>query len=325
MSWLLNDPLSDINIQLARQIQEYRVTDLAFELILTPLSIEIPEVLGGVTVSATRQGQNIPWHLVVQKAGWFSPENMPLPVILVPGLGTLLFDEDFGPHLPWHSIIDYEKHFALEELPDNFDKDAIQILGRMPINASTTPLVVGNPSWDLPDAESEATKVGDTLNVRPLIGENATIAAVRNALSSASFIHLATHAVFHATSPLESQIKLFDGELSVGDLLGVWSTAKLIVLSACESGSGKPLAGGEISSLATVLLRAGVRSVVASLWPVDDAATAFLMTKFHAALQTNIDVPEALASAMHIVRNEPGWDDPFYWAGFVTFQRGMAH
>ena len=78
------------------------------------------------------------------------------------------------------------------------------------------------------------------------------------------------------------------------------------------------------AGLATALLLAGVRSVVASLWPVDDAATAFLMTGFYKALQTGLDVPEALASATQMVRQQPGWDDPYYWAGFVTFQRGIS-
>jgi CHAT domain-containing protein len=92
----------------------------------------------------------------------------------------------------------------------------------------------------------------------------------------------------------------------------------------CESGSGETLAGGELSGLATTLLLAGARSVVASLWPVDDAATAFLMTSFYRALQTGLDVPQALVSAMSTVREQPGWDDPYYWAGFVIFQRGTG-
>ena len=217
LSWLPNDPLSDVVTQLALGIQEYQVSDTWFESIITHLSTDIPEVLRRVVVSPTRQGQNIPWHLIIQRDGWLSPEKRPLSVILVPGLAMLLFDEDSD--LLWQNIINPGQYFGVEGF-DDVDQDAIQVLLRMSSHASTSPLVVGNPSLDLPDAEGEATRVGNILNVRPLVGETATIAAVRTALSDANVIHLAAHAVFDASSPLDSHIKLSDGELSVRELLG---------------------------------------------------------------------------------------------------------
>ena len=95
----------------------------------------------------------------------------------------------------------------------------------------------------------------------------------------------------------------------------------MVVLSACESGSGGPWQEMRSAGLATALLLAGVRSVVASLWPVDDAATAFLMG-FYKALQTGLDVPEALASATQMVRQQPGWMIHIIGRGSSPFSEG---
>ena len=88
----------------------------------------------------------------------------------------------------WQNVIDYWKKFEINGIDD---PDAIQVLRRMETRSSGAPLVVGNPAADLPDAEGEATDVGNILNVHPLVGESATVAAVSNALSSANLVHLA--------------------------------------------------------------------------------------------------------------------------------------
>ncbi len=70
------------------------------------------------------------------------------------------------------------------------------------------------------------------------------------------------------------------------------------------------------------LLRAGVQAVVASLWKVDDAATAYLMRRFHALLLEGVTPVTALARAQAAVRSQPGWDLPYYWAAFSIAGRG---
>jgi hypothetical protein len=168
--------------------------------------------------SATPAGQNIPWHLVLEKAGWRSRDGQPPLVVLVPGLAMLLFDAETTPSgSRWHNVIDYWKSYK-GMIKDLDDWDAIQVLDRMPSRATGAPLVVGNPAIDLPDAEDEAAGVADILDVKPLVGGSATVDAVSDALSEASLVHLATHALFDPTSPLDSQVRLADGELSVRDL-----------------------------------------------------------------------------------------------------------
>ena len=117
--------------------------------------------------------------------------------------------------------------------------------------------------------------MGNILNVHPLVGESATVAAVSNALSSANLVHLATHAVFHPTSPLDSQVKRLTANsvcviCSASGVRREWSCCQPV-----KAAAGSPWQEMRSAGLATALLLAGVRSVVASLWPVDDAATAF--------------------------------------------------
>src|SRR5262249_32589963 len=137
-------------------------------------------------------------------------------------------------------------------------------------------------------------------------------------------LHLAAHAEFDGDEPLSSAIHLADGDVRVDRLIGAWSSAGMVILSACEAASGALLAGGELLGVATALLRAGVDTVVASLWRVDDAASAYLMTAFHELTAAGTPPAQALAQAQARIRDEPGWDAPYYWAGFVVTDRGAA-
>jgi len=93
-------------------------------------------------------------------------------------------------------------------------------------------------------------------------------------------------------------------------------------LSACETGSGRILSGEGVLGLSSAFLVAGVPVVVASLWPVDDGATAALMKEFYAELSAGRDVATALAKAQEVIKKNPATAHPFYWAGFVVVGDG---
>ena len=76
-----------------------------------------------------------------------------------------------------------------------------------------------------------------------------------------------------------------DGTLTVGELYSMRLNADLVTLSACETGLGKIANGDDVVGLTRGFLYAGSRSIVASLWKVDDEATAYLMTRFYGALR----------------------------------------
>jgi CHAT domain-containing protein len=86
-----------------------------------------------------------------------------------------------------------------------------------------------------------------------------------------------------------------------------------VTLSACETGLGKIANGDDIVGLTRGFLYAGSSSIVASLWKVDDLATADLMTRFYTNMKT-LDKREALRQAQ--LQTKKKYDHPFYWASF---------
>ena len=74
-----------------------------------------------------------------------------------------------------------------------------------------------------------------------------------------------------------------------------------------------------VASLAEAFWIAGSRSVVASLWPVDDSSTGLLMTKFYERLKAGDGKAEALRKAQLAVRQDPRFAHPYFWSGFLLF------
>jgi CHAT domain-containing protein len=186
-----------------------------------------------------------------------------------------------------------------------------------------SPAVIGNPTSDLPASAREAAAIAAILGVDPLLTEQATVAATVGVLSASSVAHIAAHAMFVADDPLRARILLADGDLPASRLVGSSSHARLVVLSACEAGKGSTLVGAEVLGLVSALTRAGVGVVVASMWSVDDAATAYLMKVFHALVAEGTEPADALSRAQARVRGESGWSAPYFWAGFVVSGRAI--
>jgi CHAT domain-containing protein/tetratricopeptide (TPR) repeat protein len=150
-------------------------------------------------------------------------------------------------------------------------------------------LALGNPEGaDLPASEAEVLEIAalfDPQAASTAVGARATSAFLRDHLADATHLHFACHG---RGSPLgfgESAITLSDAELaaeSVGEL-GHLAT-RLTVVSACQTAISDIELVSEVFSISTVLLAAGSACVIASLWPVDDFATALLMTRTYEEL-----------------------------------------
>ncbi|MBM3221897.1 MAG: CHAT domain-containing protein [Candidatus Rokubacteria bacterium] len=93
----------------------------------------------------------------------------------------------------------------------------------------------------------------------------------------------------------------------------------LVVLSACETGVGEVRRGEGVYGLRRAFLIAGARTLVMSLWKVDDVATAALMSHFYRRLASGENKAEALRQAQVEVRREERWRHPYFWASFVFF------
>ncbi len=100
--------------------------------------------------------------------------------------------------------------------------------------------------------------------------------------------------------------------------------ARLVVLSSCETAAGRIVEGEGVSGLSTAFLAAGARSVVASLWPVNDQVTEVLMREFYRALASGKPAAAALQKAQERVRQARETRHPYYWAGFVLLGDGAT-
>jgi tetratricopeptide (TPR) repeat protein len=132
---------------------------------------------------------------------------------------------------------------------------------------------------------------------RLLIGSQATVDAVLDALDSTDIAHVAAHGRFRSDQPLFSAIELADGPLYVHDLDRLRRGPRLFILSACEAGLSGVRPGDELMGLAAALLARGTATLVASVVPVPDELTAGVMTALHAGLRRGLAPAAALAEA----------------------------
>ncbi len=140
-------------------------------------------------------------------------------------------------------------------------------------------------------------------------------------------VHFATHALIDLRNPELSGIVLSlydaqgrpeDGFVRVGDIYHLDMPVDLVVLSVCDSAGGDSPGSEGVFSLARAFFHAGARRVVASLWPVDDRASAAFMEHFYTALLRERLAPEqALLAAQARLRGTPRWRAPVHWAAFV--------
>ena len=139
-------------------------------------------------------------------------------------------------------------------------------------------------------------------------------------------VHFATHGVVDARHPEMSGLilslvdrrgKRQDGYLRLGDIYKLKLSADLVVLSSCDSALGRDLESEGIIGLPRGFLYAGAKSVIASLWKVNDDATATLMSRLYARIKKGESPSSALRGAQLEMVQDEHWANPYYWAAFV--------
>jgi CHAT domain-containing protein len=156
---------------------------------------------------------------------------------------------------------------------------------------------------------------------------DASRATVNDAsLADFRIVHFATHGFFNASHPDLSGLvlSLLDREghdargfFSTADIFNLRLRADLVVLSGCRTALGRDIYGEGIVGLSRGFMYAGAPRLVASLWTVDDAATAELMTEFYrGVLVRGLRPAAALQAAQRELMRRTRFRDPFYWAAF---------
>ena len=179
-----------------------------------------------------------------------------------------------------------------------------------------------NPNFNLAYAEDEVKKLAEIYpDSRILTGAEASEAAVQLLAPDADILHLACHGAIDENDPKKSHLRLApdkdnDGYLTADEIMDMNLQCSLVTLSACDTGRGKIVSGGEVLGLTRAWIYAGTPSVLASLWKVDDRATSQLMTAFYENLKTH-DKAKSLQLAQIDMINEGL--SPFYWAAFCLY------
>ncbi|XP_078354217.1 tetratricopeptide repeat protein 28-like [Oculina patagonica] len=287
-----------------------RNLSLCRKLIITPVVdlIEGPEII----IVPERSLYNIPFAALPDESEKYLSETFRIRV--VPSLTTLKLIQD--------SPADYHSQTGAL-IVGNPDVGRVRYKGRLKFISR------------LPCAESEANMVGEKLGVKPFLGQQATKQAVLQVINSVSLIHFAAHGDAErgeiALAPLRSSNRIPREEdflLTMSDISKVQLRAKLVVLSCCHSGRGQIRAEGVVG-IARAFLGSGARSVLVSLWALEDSATEQFMSRFYEHLVGGDSASESLHEAMKWMRCN-GYSEVRKWAPFmligdnVTFDFGKS-
>ena len=202
----------------------------------------------------------------------------------------------------------------------------VKIIAECPpdYHLSSGVLLVGDP-WvqdvtmlpELPYAREEVEMIGKMVGSAPLIGRQATKDEVLRRLGSVALVHIAAHGSME-TGEIALAPKSGDEDfiLTMKDVKSVQLRARLVVLSCCHSAHGEIKAEGVVG-IARAFLGAGARSVLVSLWSIDDKATLEFMKNFYQYLKEGKSASEAINHAINYMRESKEFSAVTHWAPFV--------
>ena len=176
----------------------------------------------------------------------------------------------------------------------------------------------------LPYARKEVNSIGEMLGVVPLTGNKATKEEVLKRIGSVALVHIAAHGHMEtgeiALAPNPARISKVPGEkdymLKMADVHAAKLRARLVVLSCCHSAQGNVSPEGVVG-IARAFLGAGARSVLVSLWAIDDETTMEFMKGFYKDLSLGCSASVAIQRAMKCLRESEKFGAVKHWAPFV--------
>jgi CHAT domain-containing protein len=181
--------------------------------------------------------------------------------------------------------------------------------------------------FPLPGAKEEVDNLSKIIRGDVFIDDLATEANFKANASRYDILHLAMHTFIDDENPMYSKLvftqnsdTLQDGLLNTQEIYNMNFKARMVVLSACNTGDGKLLKGEGVMSLARGFFYAGCPSIVMTLWTVEDKTGANLMSYFYNYLHQGIRKDEALRQAKLEYLNSADAlkSHPYFWSGYVT-------
>ena len=258
---------------------------------------------------------------------------------LIEGDELVLVPDRYSFLIPYAALVDQHSRYLSETLRIRLAPSltCLRLLSECPegYHSKSGALLVGNPCLEtvrnkpwknlpqLPGAEKEVKMIGQILNIEPLVGKNASKEKVLSGLSSVCLVHIAAHGcpdtggiILSPNLASSDNPEEKDFLLTMADVLEAQLHAKLVVLSCCYSGQGAIKAEGVVG-IARAFLGAGARSVIASLWAINDDATMEFMGHFYEHLVAGKSASKSLHQAMKTLRESGKFDAVKYWAPFV--------
>lgn len=232
----------------------------------------------------------------------------------------------YGPlhSLPFHALFD-GKQYLVDRFTISYAPSA-SIYALCPSSQGTgggPSLILGVDDAKTPFIREEVQAVAAVLpGAELLLGCDANVRLLREKGRRSRVIHIAAHGYFRKDSPMFSGIRLADSYLSLFDLYHMNFPVDLLTLSGCVTGLNVIAAGDELLGLARGLLYAGARSLLLSLWDVDDRSTAEFMKFFYSRLLDCPNKAEALQGAILELRKQ--YPHPYHWAPFKLIGKSPA-
>jgi len=220
-------------------------------------------------------------------------------------------------YLPFHALHDGD-HYLIETCEVSYAPSATTFLhclkrGKDSLDRA---LLLGVADERAPGIQDEIRSLSRVFeHSTAYIDEAATAEALRRHSSSVDVVHLACHGQFRSDNPLFSALRLADGWFTVRDTYGLKLNQALVTLSACETGANVVAPGDELIGLARGFFSAGARSVLLSLWMVDDETTRQMMLNFYEALRAGQSLSASIRTAQQKMLKE--MPHPFFWSPFV--------
>ncbi len=178
---------------------------------------------------------------------------------------------------------------------------------------------------EVKELETILTKHGGSVNAK-MHNDALEILFQDDHIKQYDYVHLATHGVVDQVRPELSKVfmstgdSIDDGNLYVSEIYNLSIPAKLVCLSACETGLGKLSKGEGLIGLSRAFKYAGAENIVVSLWSVSDLSTSKLMVDFykhHLEANGQYSFKESLRQAKLTLLNSENYSSPYYWAPFI--------
>ncbi|MBV6510891.1 MAG: hypothetical protein FMNOHCHN_00369 [Ignavibacteriaceae bacterium] len=155
-----------------------------------------------------------------------------------------------------------------------------------------------------------------------LTGSFATESRFRELAADASLIHLSAHSSVTKNQPVIYFSGLYDAEhdgiLEPGEIASLGLKSEMVVLSSCSSGLGDPDAEEGVTGLNRALIEGGAKSVISTLWEINDEYTSRFMEMFYDHLSVGISKSEALRRTRSDFISQVN-SDPYYWGAFILY------